>query len=95
MRLLLGSVLCVELSKCLCIFWILTLISHIICIYLLPLCLDCLFVLSMVSLAVQTAFKFNQAPFVYFCFYFFCLRRQSQEILLWNVLSYAREAPLR
>ena len=30
----------------------------------------CLFTLLIVSFAVQKAFKFNQVPLVYFCFYF-------------------------
>ena len=35
----------------------------------------CLFTLLLVSFAVQKAFKFNQIPLVYFCFYFLCSRR--------------------
>ena len=35
------------------------------------------------------SFKFNQTPFVYFCFYFFCLKRQIQKLLLWYIsMSY-------
>ena len=39
----------------------------------------CLFKLSMVSLLCK---EFNQSPFVYFCFYFFCLMRLIQKIWL-------------
>ena len=35
----------------------------------------CLFTLFIVSFAVQKAFKFNQVPLVYFCFYFHYSRR--------------------
>ena len=42
-----------------------------------------LFMLSMVSFAVQS-FKFNYVPFVYYCFNFFCLRRQIQKNVAWN-----------
>ena len=36
----------------------------------------CLFVLLMVSSAMQTLFSLMLVPFVYFCFYWSCLRRQ-------------------
>ena len=38
---------------------------------------DCLFVFSVVSFAVQKLFSW--VPFVYFCFYFFCLMQQIQK----------------
>ena len=38
-----------------------------------------LFVLSVVSFAVQKAFKVNEVPFVYFWFCFLCLRKQIQK----------------
>ena len=48
----------------------------------------CLFTLLMVSFAVQKAFKFNQVPLVYFCFYFHYSRRWVIEDL---ALIYAIE----
>ena len=39
----------------------------------------CLFILLMVSFAVLKLFKFNFAPFLYFCFYLFYFRRQIQK----------------
>ena len=41
-----------------------------------------LFVLLIVPFTMKKFFKFDVVPFVYFCFYFPCLRRQSQKILL-------------
>ena len=43
----------------------------------------CLFILLMVSFAVQKAFKFNSFPFIYFWFYFLYSKRPIQKILLW------------
>ena len=42
---------------------------------------DCLFTLLIESFAVAKAFKFNQIPLVYFCFYFHCSRRWDIEDL--------------
>ena len=39
----------------------------------------CLFTLLIVSFAVQSYFKFNQVPLVYFCFYFYYSRRWGIE----------------
>ena len=47
----------------------------------------CLFILFMVSFAVQKAFKFTWVPFVYFCFYFHYSRRRIQRIVLWFMLK--------
>ena len=41
-----------------------------------------LFVLLIVPFTMKKFFKFDVVPFVYFCFYFPCLWRQSQKILL-------------
>ena len=41
-----------------------------------------LFVLLIVPFTMKKFFKFDVVPFAYFCFYFPCLRRQSQKILL-------------
>ena len=47
----------------------------------------CLFTLLIVSFAVQ---KFNQAPFVYFCFYFCCSRRWVlEDLALIYVIEYS------
>ena len=43
----------------------------------------CLYILLMVSFAVQKAFKFNSFPFIYFWFYFLYSKRPIQKILLW------------
>ena len=49
-----------------------------ICKYFLPFCrLSFHFISGFLS--CTKAFKFNKVPFVYFCFYFFCLRRQIQK----------------
>ena len=48
---------------------------------------DCLSVLFIVSFVVQKVFKSNQVPFVYFCFYFPCLRRQIQKKILLRFMS--------
>ena len=42
----------------------------------------CLFIFFMVSFAMQKALKFNQVPFIYFCFYFHYSRRWIKKILL-------------
>ena len=39
----------------------------------------CLFILFKVSFALQKACTFDYVPFVYFCFYFFCLGRLTKE----------------
>ena len=63
------------------VFWVLSCMS---CLYILEInslsvvsfaiifshSEGCLFTLLIVSFAVQKAFKFNQIPLVYFCFYF-------------------------
>ena len=42
--------------------------------------LGCIFILLEADfLCCAKAFKFDQVPFVYFCFYFFCHRRQIQK----------------
>ena len=43
---------------------------------ILSLSVGCLFVLSVVSFAVQKLFKFNLVAFIYFCFCFLCLQRE-------------------
>ena len=48
----------------------------------------CLFTLFITSFAVQELFKFNQVPFVYFCFYFHYSRRWVIEDL---ALIYVKE----
>ena len=37
-------------------------------------------------LCCAKTFKFNKVPFIYFCFYFHCSRRESKRILLWFML---------
>ena len=58
-----------------------SLISHIICKYFLPFSrLSFCFVNDFLCCA--KAFKLNQVPFVYFCFYFLYFRRQIYKQLL-------------
>ena len=64
--------------SCLFILDINSLFSHIFGKYFLPFFrLSFHFVCSF--LCAAKAFKFNKVPFVYFCFYFFCLRRRKQK----------------
>ena len=68
------------------IIWFFLVLSYMIFLYILnepliqyiihkylPHSVDCLFILLMVSFAVQKAFWFDVAPLVYFCFCFPCL----------------------
>ena len=52
--------------------------------------MSCLFVLLMVSFAVEKLFKFKQVLFVYFCFYFLFFRKQilkdSAKIMSYSVM---------
>ena len=52
-----------------CIFWKLILLSCFICYYFLPFW-GLSFHLAYSCLCCANAFKFNQVPLVYFCFYF-------------------------
>ena len=74
----------IELCELLMYFGYQLLVSHIICKYFLPFSrLSFHFVDGFLCCAKD--FKFNQIPFIYFCFYFFCLWRWIQKLLLWFI----------
>ena len=78
-----------ELFICL----ILSLISHITCkINILSHSLGCLFILSMVSFAVQKLLSLLSP--VYFCFYFLCFRRWIQKKYFYNLFMSKSVLPI-
>ena len=71
----------IELHELLVYFGDCSLVSVFICNYFSH-SESCLFIFFMVSFAVQKALKFNQVPFICFCFYFHYSRRWVKKILL-------------
>ena len=67
--------------KCLYI-WILTPISHFICQYFLH-CIDCLFILPMLSFAVQKVLSLIRSYLFIFAYISFAFGHQSKKMLLY------------